>query len=297
MRRTPAPFTAAIAACVLLAGCGLAGGLPAEPAPATVIAEDGTMVEAVTWTYCSSSLIGGGCADGVPPPADQLPDVGDAPTVTVTHPEPVEVTAEAVPVGADECTAPLPVPAVVGPDGAVTLSPVGPAGDLRVDLFAVGEGFDIAASFRWRTSVDGSEPAPVADLAVLAEDGGGGVTSFGGELHLRLLGTAPGEATATVVVTDAGGRSVEVALDEQSPVEGCTVEGTVSLATPDDEVLAAITDLGTGPWRYDVRLLLDGRAHSATATFPDDTSEDTRPYVSLAFDPPLPGRGDPAADG
>ena len=54
-----------------------------------------------------------------------------------------------------------------------------------------------------------------------------------------------------------------------------------------------VAAVGPEPFRYDVELLLDGVAYSASATWPDDhvdDPEDDNPApVPLLFEPPLPG--------
>ncbi|MEJ5946437.1 hypothetical protein WDZ17_14160 [Pseudokineococcus basanitobsidens] len=161
--------------------------------------------------------------------------------------------------------------------------PAGAAGTYDVDLLGRGPQGDVAVTAQWTTVVDGPLPTPTASLTVLA-DHDGTVDSYGVELLLDDLAASPEQAEAVVTVTSSQGRSTTL---EPTQVDGeCQEEGWVLLTAPVEQGQQAAA-LGTAPFAYDVDLLLDGRRHTATATWPDDAREDDL-AVDLVFTPPLP---------
>jgi hypothetical protein len=166
--------------------------------------------------------------------------------------------------------------------GQYLLQPAGHADTYDVTLFGRGDG-DLFVTFRWTTPADGPMPVPEARIAVLA-DHDGRVDSYGIELELSDLAATPREASAEVTVTAADGESLTFSATR---APGCMAEGTVYWDGPDQAGLRAAT-LGAAPFTYLVEVVLDGTAHAATATWPDDQIAGYEPAVSLEFDPPLP---------
>jgi hypothetical protein len=113
-------------------------------------------------------------------------------------------------------------------------------------------------------------------------DNDGVIDSYGVELFLSDLAATPGSAEATVTVRSSEGR----AHVHPTPAESCGA-GTVSWNGPMEDGKAA-SALGTGPFTYEVIVVLDGVSHVAEATWPDDVMADNEPSVALTFDPPLP---------
>ena len=119
-------------------------------------------------------------------------------------------------------------------------------------------------------------------MAVLA-DNEGVVDSYGVELALSDLAATPSSAEATVTVRSSEGREHTFT---PTPAESCGA-GTVSWNGPMEDGKTA-SALGTGPFTYEVIVVLDGVSHVAEATWPDDVMADNEPSVALTFDPPLP---------
>jgi hypothetical protein len=171
-------------------------------------------------------------------------------------------------------------------DGEFTLSPVGPAASYDVDLFATsaGSGGDMATTFRWTTPIDGPMPEPEARVSVLAGHDGQ-TDSYGVELQLVNLAKTPKKASATITVIPAQGERT-VIRPPLVPTSECNPPGSVRFEAPDE--VGRTAAVGTSPFRYEVRLRLDGKSHRAVATWPDDEDPDYAPFVPLVFDPPLP---------
>ena len=70
-------------------------------------------------------------------------------------------------------------------------------------------------------------------------------------------------------------------------VTSSTVTVAVPPPAPDDEGRRA-TQLGAGPFTYDVALTMDGRTYHGLGTWPDGETEDTAPHVPLTWTPELP---------
>lgn len=157
-------------------------------------------------------------------------------------------------------------------------------------LFGQGNG-DLAVSFEWTTTVDGPFPEPEAQIGVLA-DHDGSVDSFGVELSVTNLASTPTNAQATITVTAADGNSLTFDPLPRTLGPDCTsIEGSVAWNGPLEHGVAAAA-LGPPPFTYDVTVTLDGVAHRAIATWPDEQIAGSEPYVGLDFDPPLPALGD-----
>ncbi len=248
-----------------------------ESPPAVTVRYAGGSFELEAWSYCYLNA----CVDGAP--REPLPDVGDPSEVIVEFSlEGWTFGATFTPAG-KRCGREQAVDLEPRADGTFLLRPAGFADTYDVTLTGQGVG-DLAVSFRWTTPADGPLAEPDARLAVLA-DHDGGVDSYGVELMLTNLAATPGEASATITVREAGGGAVT--FDATRAKESCWPVGTVYWDGPDERGLAA-ADLGPGPFTYEVDLVLDGVAYTATATWPEDEIPGNEPSVALEFSPPLP---------
>lgn len=167
--------------------------------------------------------------------------------------------------------------------GWYLVRPFGPAGSYDLSLFAHGGG-DMAAELRWTTPADGPSPTPSARLALIA-DHDGEPDSYGLELSIDDLESAPADATATIEVTAANGRSLR--FDATRAKGLCEGADTVYFDGPEARAKEAAR-LGGFPFTTTVRLTLGGVVHTATATYPDDEIEGNEPSVALEFEPALP---------
>ena len=268
----PVPVPAGATSPVETTTSGPVGG--DSPPPFRIRYDDKELVLApYTWCYENA------CVDGVP---IDVPSVGSPTEVRVFVPvEGLTLDATATDAG-EECGRQQQMR--VTRDGEwFVLHPAGTAGDYKVDLFAHGGG-DMAAQFRWTTSVDGPQPEPEAVMSVIA-DHDGRPDSYGVELSLSNLATTPTEALARITVTAANGRSLT--FDAQRSGSSCWPVGSVFYNGPDKEGRAAAA-LGDFPFRYDVDVTIDGVTHHATAQYPADEIKDNEPNVRLQFSPPLP---------
>ncbi len=250
------------------------GGLPA-----VTVTGAGAPIELEAWTFCFEGL----CADGAPP--TEPADVGATDAVRVEFPLDdwaFEATFSAV---GETCPRQITVPVSEGADGDRTVEPAGHPGVYDVTLSGRGAGEgggDLFVTFRWTTTAEGTLPVPAARMAVLA-DNEGVVDSYGVELALSDLAATPSSAEATVTVRSSEGREHTFT---PTPAESCGA-GTVSWNGPMEDGKTA-SALGTGPFTYEVIVVLDGVSHVAEATWPDDVMADNEPSVALTFDPPLP---------
>lgn len=261
------------------------GGAP----PITVLVK-GRAEPSPAWAWCSDK----GCADGSPD-QDRVPDAGTQPTLAFSFPDTgwdFEATlhsdlATATPDQGPECDRTVTAQVQSTGPNTFTVQPAGPAGRWRLDVFGRGpEGGDVIASVLWTTPVDGPIDSPSATLGVLAEHDGR-LDSYGVELNLVHLSRTPEQLTAAITVTDAAGAVARLPEIIETPGPcGSGAVGTVFVRRPDGFADAAL-ELGPGPYRYDVELILDGVAHRASASFPGDQVPGGEPAVALTFDPPL----------
>lgn len=148
------------------------------------------------------------------------------------------------------------------------------------------QGRSASYSFRWTTTRDGVWPVPTASASVLADENGT-TTSYGVEVDVENLATTPRRAAATLVVMSAEGRATTIPLQRVEPGGPCGPTGSVAFQAPETAAQAVIGS-GSVPFRYEVRLVLDGRTYRGTATWPDDQQRDEQPSVRLDFRPALP---------
>lgn len=101
------------------------------------------------------------------------------------------------------------------------------------------------------------------------------------------MATTPRQASATIKVTSAEGRTTILRPQRVDVSEGCEPPGSLTFQSPETAAQAVIAS-GSTPFRYEVQLVLDGRSYRGTATWPDDKRADAQPSVDLDFRPKLP---------
>ncbi|GAA5034184.1 hypothetical protein ACFQRL_14965 [Microbacterium fluvii] len=254
----------------------------APPGPGAFVVRYGqTELHLDPVTYCAA----GGCVDGVDP---DPPSVGSPDELLVFVPVASfdTLSVSQFSGGGDYCSGRW-VQAVTTElgDGWWQVTPRGPAGDYRIELFAGGSGTgDMAATLRWTTPIDEPLPSVEASLALIA-DHDGAPDSYGLELAVSNLAETPTDAAATITVTAANGASMT--FEAQRSSNECEAEGAVFFDGPDGPAKDAAA-LGGFPFAYDVELVLDGGRHTAHAVFPDDLIEEHGVAVALEFEPALP---------
>ncbi len=248
-------------------------------APPITLDLDGHRVDLDPWTTC----YGNGCWDGAP--RAPYVDVGDRDTVPFSFPEPEwEFTATFRNGEHTDCPRSITVPVRRTSDRTFEVTPAGPAGRWLVDLSGAGPGGDVITTFAWTTSRDGALPGPATGSAAVLADHDGDLDSYGVEVFVQDLADQPRQASATVTVTSEQGRSVTLTPRWQ---RDCYDQGSLSFIAPDDEGRRA-TQLGMGPFTYDVALTLNGTTYHGLGTWPTGETEDTAPHVPLTWTPALP---------
>ena len=249
-------------------------------APPVTLDLDDRRVDLDPWTAC----YGDGCYDGSPQPP--YVDVGNRAGLPFSFPDPgwtFEATFRSG--DYDECPRVITVPVRRTSDRTFEVTPAGPAGTWTVDLFGrAPEGGDVITTFTWTTRESGRFPEAATGSAGVLADHDGELDSYGVEVYVQDLAAQPKRATATVTVTGSEGRSVT--LEPRRDPE-CYSEGALSFTAPASVGLRA-TELGDGPFTYDVALMLDGTTYHGIGTWPDDETEDIAPHVPLTWTPALP---------
>ena len=234
------------------------------------------------WTGPSGHLE---CVEEPPVPVTDLPDAGspdhidfwfgvkgwtfDAELIELGSACPRTESARVVPVG----------------DHWFRLAPAGFAGDYRVILSGYGphaefKGVPTGMSFVWHTPVDGPVDQPKSSVSV-------------SHLQVSDLGFQPASATAQVTITDANGETTTRRLPGNSGSSDCE-SGQGWLYFEGDFDDPAIPELGPSPYRYRVRLTLDGETYVGTARSADVAWSDATgagPGTSadvVDWSPPLP---------
>jgi hypothetical protein len=240
---------------------------------------DGERIDLDPWTTC----YGNGCADGQPRPP--YVDVGQRDTVPFSFPD-AGWTFEATFRTGDytDCPRAITVPVRKTGDRTFEVTPAGPPRRWLVDVFGRGPGGDVITTFTWSTRVAGALPGPATGSAAVLADHDGELDSYGVEIFVQDLASQPRQASATVAVTSAGGESVTIAPRRERK---CYSEGSLSFMASDDQGRQA-TQLGAGPFTYDVALTMDGRTYHGLGTWPADETEDIAPHVPLTWTPELP---------
>jgi len=300
---------AILLAAALVAGCGseVSGGGPADDAgsgrstqsmkpsassepPPVIVSYAGKQVSLRPGTYCwtvesASSAGTGACVDGAP--TDPLPDLGVVSgEITVTFGVDGWAFQASSQDARHECTEAFPaaVRQVSGRTWHIALA--GPRGRYAVQLFGRGPQGDVAVSFAVQTSADQPSPAPVASLTTFYVHGSEpDATSF--DLVATYLGISPTRSRARLTITSDDGRRSTYNLTASASENRGRDCGNVALsaAAPKGRVLE---EIGLPPYALLVDLDLDGRHHTATATWPEDV--DKSESIPLHFSPPLPAR-------
>jgi hypothetical protein len=248
-------------------------------APPITLDLDGRRVDLDPWTAC----YGKGCADGAP--RAPFVDVGERDGVPFSFPDSgwtFEATFRSGEYG--DCPRAITVPVEKTSDRTFVVTPAGPAGRWYVDVFGRGPGADVVTTFTWTTRQDGALPGPASGSAAVLADHDGELDSYGVEFDVQDLAEQPKQASATVTVTSAEGRSVTLAPRWH---DECFSEGSLSFRASDEQGRRA-TELGAGPLTYDVALTLDGTTYHGVGEWPTDETEDIAPHVPLTWTPALP---------
>ncbi len=258
-------------------------------APPIVLQLDGRQVSLNPWTSCYTSPPGddgvsqGSCSDGAPTPPFE--DVGERNEVPFSFPL-KGWTFEASFSSADphRCERTFTVPAEK--TGAFTFAVplAGPPGSYDVNVFGRGPEGDVITTFAWTTSETGFLPTPSGYAAIVA-DNDSELDSYGVEVGIDALAEDPRDASMTLTVTAANGRSTTIGPINQD--ERCAGDGTVSFVGEEADGKRA-AGLGPAPFVYLVEVTLDGRTYIGTAVWPRDEEPDKAPYTTLTFEPPLP---------
>jgi len=243
-------------------------------------------VRLTTWLGCWTGPSGDlECVEDEPVPLADLPDVGS--------PEAVEFwfgvkgwtfDAELTQLGSD-CPRSESTKAVPTRANWFRLDPAGFAGDYRVDLTGYGphaefKGVPTSMSFVWHTPVDGPVDQPRARVSDAS-------------LELSDLGFQPTSATAQLTITGANGETTTRQLPSGNN-DDCGVESQGGLYFEGDFIDPGIPELGPSPYRYRVRLTLDGTTYIGTAISEDGAYVDPRGAgpgtgtTDVIWSPPLP---------
>ena len=161
---------------------------------------DGERIDLDPWTTC----YGNGCADGAPRPP--YVDVGQRDAVPFSFPD-AGWTFEATfrTDDYDDCPRAITVPVRKTGDRTFAVTPAGPPRRWLVDVFGRGPGGDVITTFTWTTRDAGALPGPATGSAAVLADHDGELDSYGVEIFVQDLVRQPGQASATVTVTSAGG--------------------------------------------------------------------------------------------
>ena len=250
-----------------------------DPPRFHVLTEDG-QVDVEPWTICAP----GYCDDGLPDDA-HLVDVGrvdhlefgfDLSGWQFHHVTFRELTRD--------CPRAITVKAEKTGERTFRVDPVGPPGRWAVDIFGRGPGGDAVTTVEWTTTTRGPDgPAPVG-IAAAVTDHDDGVDSYGVELSLTGLDDRYDDATASITVAAADGRSVSIPLRRDG---GCTYEGHLFF-TASEKLGQQAAALGDPPFTYAARVRLGGTTHTGTGSWPDDEIRGYAPNVDLSWDPQLP---------
>lgn len=247
-----------------------------EP-PLVTVSSSTESIELSAWSYC----FGNRCASGSPPP--NPPDIGSPDEVFVEFPlEGWSFDAYFSPSG-QRCGRVQKAAIEEAEDGRFVLRPVGYADTYDVTLFGDGGG-SLSVTFRWTTTTDGPLPEPEARTAILSGNPND-PESYGVELGIDNLAETPKRASARITVEDAEGGAITFKAKRAKAL--CRPEGTLYWDGPDHMGQRA-TELGEGPYRYTVEVILDGERYRAEAVWPDDEIKGNEPSVSLDFSPELP---------
>jgi hypothetical protein len=261
--------------------------LPTPPPspPPVMVRGGGRELTLTPWSFCWSGDQRGVCADGRPP--ESPPDIGHPAEVEVEFTVPgFHFVATAVRFGERCGRAQSATLEATGPT-THRLRPMGVAGDYVVTMFGSGggrgQGGDLSVSFRWHTPTAGPNEGPSATASIVTGKPAEPLID-GFEISVQDLRRSPasGQASARMVVTSADGKSVT--LQPERRILECAPEGSLLFQSRQQ-----VTGFGAAPFRYEVRLVIDGETYVGTATWPDDMKSECSPCTPLRFSPPLPG--------
>jgi hypothetical protein len=249
-----------------------------EGAPPILLQLDGGQAVVEPWGYC----YGNSCIDGMPQPPFE--DVGDRAEVPFTFPlEGWTFEASFSPAGESRCERTINVPVEKHGDFTFAVPTAGPPGAYDVNVFGSGPGGDVITTFAWTTTETGFLPEPSGYAGIIASNDE--LDSYGVEVGLEALADSPRDASVTITVTAANGRSTTIGPIAQS--ERCADDGTVSFIGDQADGKRAAA-LGPAPFDYRLEVTLDGATYVGSAVWPRDEKQDLAPYTTLTFDPPLP---------
>lgn len=287
---------------VTLAACGQEGGSPTDvdaaapgnaltgPPPLTLERPEGE-VDLPAYAWCLHDEGVSSCADGAPPA--QLPQTSAADLLVFAFPlEGWTFTASFRRGRPDGCERAIQVDAVDQGDGTFVVPALGPAGRWEVQISGYADdGGSLATAFDWTTPVDSATPPDargevgfLGPPSVYADDEV--IEAYGPSLTLTGLAEEPGNATAELVLADAGARATYPL--SVSGEDACPRDGTIALAGDHQNKPVALPDLGEPPYSYKVSLTLDGKDHVGTGQWPDDLHPATSNQLALTWAPPLP---------
>jgi len=260
-----------------------------EGAPPLTLELDGKLVDLEPWTSCfstpakgSDTIVSSGCFDGFPPPDPY--DVGDRDAVAFSFPLKDWTFEATFTENGAKCPRSITVPVEQTSARTFLVEPAGLPGDYDVNVFGRGPEGDVITTFAWATPQAGPLPEPSGYLGLVSDDGDGYV-AYPVEMGISDLAATPEEASVTVTVTAADGRSRTI-----GPIAAerrCSGAGTVYFR--EGEGGAAVPfELGPAPFTYRAEVILDGTRYVGTAVWPRDERRDEAPYTDLTFDPPLP---------
>ena len=262
-----------------------------SPPPIQLYAGGNPVTDAWQGSYCWMTRNQGRCVDTIGPELDVVPDVGSPEGVDMYFPIPrTKFSATFTPVNAG-CRRTYAGKVMDLGDGRYWLGPAGPPARYLVELMGITTQGEAPGAFVWTTPVPGDMNPPEAEISIVWKPDGE-VEGQGFRMSIEKLAVTPRSASATVTVTAGNGASTS--FDAGRPRFGCPAKGEVHFSERGETSSQEVAALGPEPFRYDVELVLDGEAYSASATWPDDHVDDPQnddpAPVPLEFDPPLPSR-------
>lgn len=258
------------------------GDRPPEPLVLTTDGWTPVEVTSTCWQHDTAAF----CADGSASP----PYVVAPPGRVATLAFPLagwtfEASAQALP-DTDGPACARYLDARVKADGeAFHVEVLGPKGRYLVGIVGRGPQGSVAASFVL-TATAGMPTPPAEGYLALLTDLNGTLGSYGVELGVVGLDRGYPGATVRATVTAADGSSETYGPYADGDRDGCD-DGSVFITSPSGQPWSA-PDLGPGPYRYRVELVLDGTTYVGTAGWPRDERADEAPNTDLKFAPPLP---------
>ncbi len=250
-----------------------------EGAPTVVLQLDGQQAVLEPWGYC----YGNSCVDGMPVPPFE--DAGERNLVAFSFPlKGWTFEATFSPAGESRCERTINVPVEKTGNYTFEVPTAGVAGAYEVGLFGRGPGGDVITTFTWTTTETGFLPDPTGYAGIVA-DNDGEPDSYGIEVGLEALASSPADASVTITVTAANGRSTTIGPIAQDEV--CAGDGRVNFVGDEADGKRAAA-LGPSPFVYRLEITLDGQTYVGTAVWPRDEKPDLAPYAALKFEPPLP---------